>query len=194
MNILRIMDEYIVDRIFQKISDRFQKLTGKSCFFLSQMCWIIAACFEIHLLFIEMSNPKNNVADSFLFRGLAAFVYLLNAFFAHDKDKNFALRSERMANFDRVMLREFRSIVTIVFVLIIIPKWVLFVKAGKPITSSNIIGDLICISIMAAFYFNACLPLPPSKSKVREWLESTKKFFAETFSPSPAAEPVPTKS
>lgn len=157
----------------QKFSEKFQKLTGRTCFFLASMCLAVDAAIGFFRLFIIHKDLERIII---LFTSLIILVLAVIEYF---EDKSFNRKK-----FDGYVnhliiagrsLRFFCLSMCLIFCLVAI--------ISKDYSVNNLLRDSGFVAFTLATYFGSCTPLPPKKSKIREWLEAGQKAFSEVFAP-----------
>lgn len=166
--------------IFTKISHRFQRLTGKTNFFLAKCCMMLNAIITLMYILnywfplLSFKTPMfstlvNVAVTALMFRIMNDCDTADNTALCEKKAKvNFGL-------FDYPIIRLFLFIW-----LIIVPRalqGVLSSPQGIPIC--NILAATSPIWWFMFAYFIVVHPLPPAKSKIQEWSESFAAGFAK---------------
>lgn len=172
MKVLVLMDNFLVDRIFQKFSNSFQKLTGKSCFFISGLFYYLISIMFFILAATALVCLKGFVGvlgsvPSFF----VALIFFALGYHIKKEEKIFYLAAASSLNLNKVLLEPLR-----ILLLLIFPLYVYGLANGKipwPFFVFFVFFGL-------AIYFASCIPLPPCKSKIRVWLESfITNYFSE---------------
>ena len=168
-----ILDDFLMDK-FQKIAWWFQKLTGRTNFWLARICFIIAAlCYILWIglpfSFLSWFNALVISLVGVLY--LAAVLWLV----------------QRLEKWEKVFLKEqgnqpavnilrvrgvFLRIMVIFICLIVGGQSILIYRMTN--VASFLFGLLFTAIGVAGVYFQSCTPLPLCKSKVKEWLEAFK--------------------
>lgn len=170
----RSIDDFLIDKVFQKISNKFQILTGKTCFSLARYFWLSLAiiyCLFFYLGY-ERDNPISLYIIFFVFTiWIISFcLYRVSDLLKVEKEiENFEL-TENTVNIRRLTHFMSRIVITIL--------WTYYLICLSIFLPENIIDTVIgfslSISWVCSIYFEACTPLPPCKSKVKECI---KGFF-----------------
>ena len=183
------IDVWLLGKL-EKFSHWFQKLTGKNCFWLAK---IAAVCHGLLIVVILMPGVFLGDQTVAIVSGILMMFTFFTVFkhFALIKHRELVvLREENLSNPFKVLDYDWR--ITILFVILLC----LFIMA-----INLMIGYfLFYFSAMLAFlmflqgllyYFSACDPLPPAKSKVKEWKEKFVNAVKGVFAPAPQPSPVP---
>lgn len=166
------MDAWIVAR-FERAGRGWQRLTGLDCFWLAKQCAVIgfillmvAAGRGIYKLDGDMS---------------AAFPAVTNWYFVRVCDRIASrARSESMrglANSEKLIMGWFRMFYLIFSMMIM--------TVGRHDFYMTML-KVNAVLTWAAMNWLACDPLPPCKSKIRQWLSGLKKQKAQVAEPEPA--------
>ncbi len=176
--VVQKFDDWIFDNKlfgFQSNSNRFQELTGLTCFWLAKWS-IIVWCFAMLLMDIlngSFFRFPDNLFDFFIFAVSVGVVCSLEY-----KDKNWThngLMNESRPN--NILERVLFTTVLTFFVLLWITGFV------------SLLGAVVSVLTIAYFYFSACTPLPPSKSKVQIWYEKQLASLDKCATPAPESLP-----
>lgn len=182
MNFLEKLDNKILS-FFTKISHKFQLLTGRTNFFLANIC-LTALALNAVLKIINYLFPILIMRTSGLdLLVMFLFVYLIS----NDKQKlkkadETAFDSNGAHSKTRFDLNSNCAwrLIFLVTAILTLPVMCLIAVGVEPVKTGRlfeIIGDSFAITITCYFYFTEVIPLPPGKSKVREWLESFDKVL-----------------
>lgn len=167
-------------KIFTKISHRFQRLTGKTNFFLAKCCMMINAIIILMYIlnyWFPLLSFKTPMFSTLVNVVVTALMFLImsdcdtanNAALCEKKAKvNFGL-------FDYLVTRLF------LFINLFTVPWEIQHALSVPqgIIVCNILAATSAIWWYMFAYFIAVHPLPPAKSKIREWIESFAAGFAK---------------
>lgn len=183
------LDGFLMDKVFQKFSHWFQKLTGKTCFWLTKTCYGSSLLFLVlmgvfnFLVRQEPSLVKFNIALDIIFWLLVGIIYasmIISIIRSCDREeKDFFSAKEASVNIRRITLTLPRISAFLVCSMVIGFMAVIILFFAR----SHIFYPIpVCLSLLFwaiftifAVYFRCCTPLPLCKSKVKEWQESFKK-------------------
>ncbi|MBI1957310.1 MAG: hypothetical protein HYS44_02535 [Candidatus Niyogibacteria bacterium] len=170
MNALLAADNWLILQ-FERFSHWFQRLTGKTNFFLTAALSLVISVVYFFLAFFTQL-PIYFIGSAFF------FIYSI-----------FAQWSEKQG-LDRVS-RGFanpkKTLLPIKFIRIGIPViYVPLIFSNLEFGVVNWMSNGILFLVWAILYLFACDPLPPGTSKLREWANSLKAAFAP--------QPVPSES
>lgn len=189
---LQTIDWFVLGK-FEKFAHWWQRLTGKDCFWLAKLCLILwltgsAAEYLIKIWLFNAGAPRI---------GLLAIDALLAIFWYHkilssqfDTYQKIGFSNKNKLEFK--VVRIFMAIATFFTMIAIIFK--LLKNADAVYFSSYLIYAVIAIMVFSMAYFTSCDPLPPAKSKVRQWLEKVVSAAKEALSPTPQPQPIPVES
>lgn len=171
MNILVKVDDFLIDQVFQKFSDKFQKATGKNCYFLAKQLHLLGGMFFSLLSIREVFSIKFMAVV-----GVICCFY--GAYYCHHLEKvpfNGFMNPNRPWAIKRIILLILYSTTSII-----------------AIRHSDLILPGLSISLLCGAYFGDCTPFPPCQSKIKELFKKAIKAVVKIFS-QPKPEPVPTK-
>lgn len=175
------IDDFLIDRIFDPFAKKFQVVTGKSCYFLAQMCFwfcssicVITAIVSYLLGLFTLVESIPIVVVSFL--NSLLFLKCIDCMKRlqkklEDKPSNAIYPSRLEYQFFRlgcVFLVQYNTVMLSIL-------W--NNKAGFILFSSL---SVTLLGFVLALYFFACTPLPPGRSKIGEWADNFRAFFAKT--------------
>jgi len=174
------VDSFLLEKA-QKFCDTFQRLTGFTKFRIEK--WLIVAAFATYWMFaIETSIPAVVLAALMI-----SFSHIFTIREIESEERAFLTRQELRHNINR------SSTVRITF-LVFSGSFLGFDIYLMEVDSTH--GQIWfyawIISVLARVYFSACVPRPPGKSKVREWLERELQKL-NSLLPEPAPIPVPSR-
>src|SRR3989344_6270197 len=158
---LQEIDSFLIDEVFQPLAHKFQRLTGKTNFWLAKWCGIMTAISGISFataLYYKYETP------GLFFLGVAilyAFWMLITIIYAEIKDQSIP---DHFLNTDRIRYVPDRMVILLLLLVssIILPS--LFLKV------EGLFLELSIIFGWWSIYFMSCTPLPPGTSKFRKWL------------------------
>ena len=180
------IDCILIDKVFQPISNKFQRLTGRTCFFLAKTFFSLSCGSVIAMVIFHSNLIITSYFPLFLIMVLLAgiLLILLNRKIKKiPSDMDFFLSGQ--ANLYRIdpaafMARCANTLVMIFFIA-------LDIYLYRKMIRVNIYFDVYLVVLWIAHYLLACTPLPPQKSWVRKLLEKFK--LAEKGITSPVAVP-----
>lgn len=162
-DLLRKFDDFLLDGIFQKISNSIQKLTGKSCFSIAKYCFFISAVFAAYTSVSRLlSHESPRILDL-----IDVVVGLWFVFMQRQKERRHVNESLQSVtgNIERLKFFWLRSICTLDAIFLV---WHYSMRS----TNQMFFREVDYIAFAVALYFSACSPLPPAKSLIKMWLES----------------------
>jgi len=166
------IDDFLLNKA-QKTCDKFQRLTGLTKFRLEKWATIIAVmsywmfAIEVRVLFLTLYSCILSAMYFFVVRDLEA------------QEKAFLARNELRDNIDYSGGR----IVSLVLYGITLPLTLSLALASSAPELLWFCGWMA--SVLSKTYFSACIPRPPSKSKMREWLEKGLTALRDSLPPEP---------
>ena len=171
----------------EKFSHWFQKLTGKNCFWLAK---IAAVCHGFIIVSILIPGIFFGDQTVVIVSGILMVFTFFTVFkhFALIKHRELVVlnaREESLSNPFKVLDYDWR--ITILFVVLLC----LFIMV---IGYFPVFGAMLAFLIFwqgLLYYFSACDPLPPAKSKVKEWKEKFVNAVKGVFAPAPRPVPAP---
>lgn len=158
---LRSLDSWLIDQIFQKIADWVDSRIGRTCFWLAKMCaWAVVIFWAASLTFFDGYLSVHGAIFTVWSVGALAQISQWER-----KEKNrLSLTAERVLNPDRMSLSYLLvRIATTLIILVLLPLapiMLLESKAGLP--PAKILLDVLQIlSFWGSIYFSVCTPKPP---------------------------------
>ena len=154
-------DQWLLGK-FEAFAHWFQRLTGRTNLFLAKIALCVGATFW---LFSMLSRQQ-----FILFAIFGAIMFMRTLTMDWDEKKAYRRLEQGVANPGKITGFRGRLFLQFWFLLLAaleIP--LLFVAEMKPLISAG------QIFFVFAEYFEACDPLPPGTSKIREWLDSFGK-------------------
>lgn len=181
------IDDVLIDYGFQKFAHWFQRLTGKTCFFLGKWMFALSsATLTVQsTVFLFTSSRK---WESFLTLFLALMHGLL-VWRLETKERSWEKGPKEFLNEDRAIFLHVRVLCFMAMVPLNVWQVLSFTIGGDVIDGLEALWTFLYVS---GLYFSACTPLPPSKSKIRKLWESALASLDNALSPS--FEPVPAKA
>lgn len=187
MKFFEALDGFILDKIFQRVSDFFQKTTGKTCFFLARIVFILSASILALVVISKIYLYKDSgfMMVGFIFFVPAIALCLETAGYIQSEEKEFfdGDRGEQMANSLRIRLFPVR--VFIWFWDIYLFSLMYGEYADCPLAAICFHGYYLSLTV--SIYLASCNPLPPGKSKIGEWVKALRERMARKTVPSLAS-------
>jgi len=183
MRAIEVVDAKILDA-FTRFSHRLQRFTGRTNFFFAKLCAFIvtlALVMDILNFYHQVLVMKTSLFVIVLDCMLCIIMFLLAI--SCDQAENTAMSSERAVH-PLLVPDPFSRIIFLVASVVSSFAFIFFVSFGLtryPIL--EVIDRCFCPAFCAYEYFISVNPLPPGKSKVREWIDGFNAFFAK---PEPA--------
>lgn len=159
-------------KVFQKFSNFFQKATGKTCFFLARICFILcSALFGLSFL-VFASFHKDGALAALSLISICCFLSIASDI---QKKEDGLGSEEHFANEALETLSLFRiSIVFFIFIFFLLST----AFKGERTAGLRVL-KISYLFMIAGLYFVSCTPLPRGKSRIREWIESLSKLFGK---------------
>lgn len=175
------LDDFLIDEVFQKFAWWFQKLTGRTNFWLARASYLMAALFVIPWLIPFQLSP---LPSSLVIMTILALLYLAATLWINQKlkeiEKKFLERQSEEATVSQFRIVGVPLRIIGIFVCLIISGWsILFYKVTA--NMGFLWGIAFSVFSVKGLYFFSCTPLPPGKSKVKEWLKSLKAKFIPVY-------------
>ena len=169
------LDGFLIDKKFQPVTEWFQKLTGKTNFWLAKCCLLFMFVFSlVQACFDYFFDPDFFFIDMLFV--LAMWAITIKGCRVFKKEEEYLLKNPKAMNARRVNQREFR-----IFALIVIPL-IFLIHVAMSFYPWLIFAPFVLIPMA---YFLACTPLPPCKSKMRKWYEGVLTRADERLSATP---------
>ncbi len=180
-NPLDKIDDFLIEK-FERQAHKFQRLTGKDCFWLAELFLYIAAGLMISTNFYSAEvSPQPHLA---LLCGMS-FILFLSAYLSLLVTKRQFEVNPKFKNQER--LNKWSRIIRKLYVTMILLNGII------------ISGDLQCspytvyvfsFCLYGVFYYLlACTPLPPGTSMLKKVLNKIREAF--TLSPTALPDPIP---
>lgn len=172
------LDNWLLDKVFERFAHWFQKLTGRDNFFLAHAC-----NFFSFLLMMASQWLKKGTDLSMLFiiftlsLGLSVWVWIAQRQY-EIVDKPQKCRNQDRADPFMTSMRICLNCIMIVFILAITCQ--AFQKRECP----NIPLLFALAFVYCCFYFSSCTPLPPQEGKMKSWISRIRSW--RVAEPSPA--------
>ncbi len=169
---LQLIDKKILDRI-TKIAHWFQRLTGKNNFFLAKVfAWFLASASALAVgnYYYPLLLDKTSITDVFFHTLMTIFA--LGFAYSCDTQDSLAKTGKKTRSVMRLFYGYWHIRMPIVFfVITILPSSILRVSL-TPMAIIQLFVDGHVFYYFLVIYLVCVEPLPPSKSKVKEFLES----------------------
>lgn len=175
MNFIKAIDAKILS-FFTKISHKFQRLTGRTNFFLAKICLCVLALSVMVMVANYWFPLLGRDGNIFSLIVSVVFIFIARRMYYCDKAEDEVLTEEKTNFFaednnlmGRILLL-FLSILDLFGFLMAInmPRGILIFK----------VLDCLYFPVYSAFmYFIVVMPLPPGKSKIQEWAENISAYF-----------------
>ena len=173
MELIEMVDATIL-AFFTKVSHKFQRLTGRTNFFLAKTALCLAGLdilANIGNYWLHFLARETNIVQLVL--GITVITFLFKDMYLCDRDEDNAIDSSNRATTFHYLYKS--QVVRLMFVFTafwLLPLGVGELLTGKAAFTFRLLSFLYMYAITAFFYFIAVDPLPPGKSKIREWAES----------------------
>lgn len=160
------IDDLLFDYVFQPFAHWFQRMTGKDNFFLALICGLLAT---LTLVCVDtlLGNSFGYIIDA-MFGMSFTFTTVVSQkqYLKENANKDSLTFNSFRRNPGRKMMRVIWAIFTFNHTLVLID-WVLFNPSTVRIYYSSLM-EVFFVGLLSHFYFVACTPLPPRKSKIGE--------------------------
>lgn len=186
---LRIFDIWLLENVFQRFSNCFQRFTGKDNFFLA--FWILVVHIIGELIVSISHAPNWRMVTFLLFMNLGKLVGMTWVINGGRRDTtpdsrgfiylNVLGRNETM-RVVRIGISGF-AIAGLAFLAGMISR-------GE-VTEIILLDKLNRVLFPIVMYFASCTPLPPGTSTLSKWMSRAKEWVAGLLQPGTAA-PAPT--
>lgn len=166
MKIITNLDDWLLDNVFQRFADWFQRLTGKDSFFLARVFVVIMVTMNSceRVFFKNFSVP---VASNIV----VALMALIASYVVASRYYRCELPTQCMNFMRNIMpVRILRVFITGLLV------WQIICTMVVTNVQMIVIGIYVA-STMTYVYLIACSPKPPTKSRFRELIESFSGIF-----------------
>lgn len=191
---LTIIDFWLLGRL-EKFAHWWQKLTGKNCFWLARAAVVCYGLLLVAILVPSILSGKNLAAIIMPVILIVAALFAVFHHFVMIKYKERIVSDMQEANLSnpfKIIDSNWRTVALLVILLCMLAAVV------NSVTRGNISGYFISIMLGLlifldglSYYFFACDPLPPAKSKIKEWKEKFVSAVKGIFAPAPQPSPVP---
>jgi hypothetical protein len=172
----------LILKLFTNISHKFQRLTGKTNFFLAKIATVIvgsAIFMDLINYWLHVFEPPPSLISVIINGGMLVWMFLLMS--VCDIAEQNALSSERTKTDFGSLTREpwFRLLLAfnVFMIMIMLPRF--YPVLTKTQFIAMLIRSLGYIAMVSFCYLINVDPLPPSKSKIKEWIESFAAGFAK---------------
>ena len=164
------IDGFVIDRLFQPFSHKFQRLTGKDNFFLTRCCCFVEGVL-ITLFLIQFNKNiliRPEWYQLFLISwGVAGFIVALFPLrIKKIEEETLNAIKKGYGNSERLKFPFLRSIGIIFFPFVPVACQDFFAHPFVLLPVTFLFCSLL------SNYFIVCTPLPPTQGKVREWWTS----------------------
>lgn len=178
MELLEAVDSKLL-AFFSKISHRFQKLTGRTNFFLAKMAVCILALSSLTIIadyFLSLAGGLISVISAIM--TLVSMIEVIFWMGGCDEAENRVYAEERSKydfgeHIDSIWWRTGSAALSILWV----GPTLLHLASPKGTLPFKILFGLYAPAITIFSYFIVVDPLPPGKSKIREWVEAFSAWF-----------------
>jgi magnesium-transporting ATPase (P-type) len=183
-SVITAADAFILEKIFQRFSNLFQRMTGKNCFFLAKTFFILASTlFGLALIIFFTLYRDTGLLFSLTFAsGVWVFMGEANALGRKEND---------ISDNPKCYMNEAAEtgfIPRMIYWVCLLFSFCLTI-ATKECKVSFAAMAIAYIFGVIAIYFASCTPLPPGKSLIKKLIESVGKLFSKkSFVPCPANE------
>jgi hypothetical protein len=169
------IDVFLLDKIFQRISNFFQKKTGLTCFFLAKTSVLVTWSTMVISIF---AIPNINFLLRIFFT-ICSLIYLLIiwALISSWDEREEILAAK--GNVMNPMAITGHPIRMMALSNVILVSLLMRGKGWQSYLVSSRYLKICFIFVMIYLYFASCTPLPPGKSRIRKWIEYLGNMFAK---------------
>ena len=177
MDILIWFDQFLIEVIFERFAHWFQRLTGKTCFWMARFSMCVL--FVTIGIDIGVSLCQYKAADLLMNVIVGGFLISVipGAIQKVERKVVPGVRNYLAIATWPVLIRSY-SVITLMLNLIFFP------ALQKPPT-----GQVGYLALIMTIYFMSCTPLPPGKSKIKKWLESASQKWNSLWEPGGLGQP-----
>lgn len=181
MNILERIDESILE-LFTKFSHWFQRLTGRTNYFLAKICVFLMITSMLFII-INIWVPILSYIPSSTARLFEPFLFLIGMLacilqiYILDKSENNLYEASERVRAPSFFEGSYRWRLVLGLMSILFLSLFFLPDSRKGILIANIFFYCYPLFFWLASYFVMVDPLPPGKSKVRQWVENIQAGF-----------------
>lgn len=172
------LDAFIL-KCFTKFAHRFQKITGRTNYFLAKIgLAIVVAAVSVAILGCVLPILTEKVSPIFAFIcGLIAIAEISRMAKLDRAEKDAIESSEvRVKHF----ISENSLVSRMIWVFFSVQDTLILIFSNTPITIWRIFLYSASTGLLIYYYFIAVDPLPPGKSKVKEFFEAITTYLSPT--------------
>lgn len=191
---MTIIDFWLLGRL-EKFAHWWQKLAGKNCFWLARAAVVCYGLLIVAILVPSILYGKNLVAVTMPVILIVAAFFTVFHHFKMIKYKErivSGMQEAGLSNPFKIIDSDWRTVALLIIFLCMLAVVVNSVTGGSVsgYFISIMLGFLVFLDGLS-YYFSACDPLPPAKSKIKEWKEKSVNAVKGVFAPAPQPSPVP---
>jgi hypothetical protein len=173
-------------KLFTKFSHWFQRLTGKTNFFLARICLVIVVLGSMIFVFnfwIPLLSHPTRPYDVFLSGLFIPMMVYVEAHLKKAEDDfggNVAIKPIIQSAFIGSIFQVLRTLMMLL--LILSTPWDIYSFFDghlKGVWLFNLLHEMSYRCFASFYYFIAVDPLPPGKSRVRQWIELFRFGFSK---------------
>lgn len=191
---LQKIDWFILGK-FEKFAHWFQKLTGKNCFWQSRILIITLIISDSVHASIKILKGSSGIV---FYCAVSVLSWIVVYFWTRQNEKKtFKFNRDGLSN----PFKKDGAFTRKVMVVILIIAYLSSVSVAARLNGTSILNfgliasDLVSETLIVSILFLiSCDPLPPVKSKLRQWLEKIISAVKEVFIPAPQPQPIPVES
>jgi len=181
-------------RKLEKFSHWFQKLTGKNCFWLARVATACYFCFGLAVTAFYILSKETSMIILYSLSSLIILAVAISMFKMLKFKEEIVLDASNigLVNPFKILDYPIRTL-TLIFTPICSFREIAGILDGGVsiiLVFIGIFGNLL-FWYGLFYYFSACDPLPPAKSKVKEWKEKFVNAVKGVFAPVPRPVPAP---
>lgn len=161
---------------YTKLSHKFQDLTGRTNFFLAKIAiWgVIIASLVICFNFYFRVLVRETDWASLIINILLALIYSLFLIKCTNAEKDALNNSERKMHFPNGVVQQIARLILVFLAATFIPKDIYCLYKSEYIIF-ELLYTIGYYSMVSFTYLVIVTPKPPSKSKIKKWIESFSK-------------------
>lgn len=179
------IDDYLLS-FFTKLSHKFQKLTGKTNYFLARICLIgilvstVISCLNYWFPLLAEDAYQNIPMAPVIMTPILLITVANQMYKCDEEDKNLLLRSDiKTRPFSEVSTFGSRMFFGILAIFDLLGFYKILFLDESGVLIFKLMHNFFTVYVFFYLYFVIINPLPPGKSKVQEWVESFSAGFRQ---------------
>ena len=185
MSIIVFVDLFLIENVFERFAHWFQRLTGKTNFWLANVS-LLLIIFTVGMD-SALDVAQGNMFGAFCLTFFSAITVPIFRFATYIAERRSVPGMRNGSAIDPISIF-IRIAIFLIPGLYEISPVITDMTSQMPL-SIRVIGhwvDLVqSCGFICFFYFMACTPLPPRKSKMKQWAEKLSETWSSIWEPSP---------